>query len=456
MRTSSRSPTSSPPQALAARVSLRTTVRATNVPVAEGGRSIVRVFRAARFLLPTAGDVQIVTGGASSARAIRAARSVRVAAVLAALSAASCSTERGEEPVGRTSAAILEGRPSGADEDAAVYIETLGEGSPLRCSGYLVAPGLVVTARHCLLKRRSVDVRCKPDGSSADLGDDADLRTEPPEQVSVYIGARKGTQRRVAAREILTRREVTVCRSDVAFIVLAEPGLDVRTPLRREPVRIGETMRVSGWGYTSDARDRLPEERSTLDALAITEIGPGRIPVGTFATAGNSLCLGDSGAVALIDGAAAGIYSRIDGQPVVCSLAFTRNVFTALAPHEELVRRAYAAIGEEPWYVGERPPWLAADGAPCTRDDECRSAVCDVAAATCASVCGDAGVACPAGQRCSADACVDADDAAPPPPADAGCALTSARRGGESPTVVALALAVVALARRRGASARRD
>ncbi|MBX3210005.1 MAG: trypsin-like serine protease [Labilithrix sp.] len=390
----------------------------------------------------------------SPPRAVHAARSLWRAVVLAALSAASCSTAKGEEPVGRASAAILNGRPSGADEDAAVYIETLGEGNPLRCSGYLVAPGLVMTARHCLLKRRSIDVRCNADGSSANLGDDADLRTEPPEQVSVYIGAQKGTQRRVAAREIVTRREVTVCRSDVAFIVLAEPGLDVRTPLRREPVRIGDALRVSGWGYTSDARDRLPDERTTLDALAITEIGPGRIPAGTFAIGGNSLCLGDSGAAALIDGAAAGVYSRIDGEPVICSLAFTRNVFAAVAAHEELVRRAYTAIGEEPWYVGERPPWLAADGARCTRDDECRSAVCDVAAATCAPACGDAGVACPAGQRCSADACVDAEDAASTPPSDAGCALTSARPAGEPSMLLALAVAADALARRRRESAR--
>lgn len=347
---------------------------------------------------------------------------VRAFFVTLACAVVSC-TQQGEERVGTATSAILNGRASGADEDAAVYIESAGESGTLRCSGYLVAPSLVVTARHCLIRQRAGNLHCNIDGSPVDLGAESP-RLQSPESVTVFIGQEKGSQRTVAARELLANVDVTVCRSDLAFIVLVEPGLDVRTPLRREPVRPLEKFRVSGWGYTSDARDALPSRRSTLDDITVTDVGPGRIPAGTFATSGNSLCLGDSGAAALIDGAVVGVYSRIEPEPVICSNEFSRNVFAAIVPYAKLAERAYAAIGETPWYAGEPPPWLLGEGEACVEDSACRSGACDATSSTCAPACGDSGLACHPGQVCKDEECVDV----PPPAAASGCSISSGLR----------------------------
>jgi len=290
---------------------------------------------------------------------------VGLAATVAACSFAE--PDKPDEPVAQSRSAILAGRPSGDDENANVYIETVGVAAVLRCSGRIVAPGLVVSTRHCFLKRKSTSVLCTSDGAPIDLSDTTDLSSEPPERITVYVGSNKAALRAVAVREVITVLEVTICRSDMAFLVLAEPGLDVRAPLRREPVKVAEELAVSGWGYTSDGATSLPNIRYTRDQLPVTDVGPSFIPAGTFAIGGNTVCYGDSGAAALIDGAIVGTYSRLDGS-TDCSLEQTRNIFAGIWAEEQLVKSAYAAIGEEPWYAGERPPWLADPGAPCPND----------------------------------------------------------------------------------------
>jgi hypothetical protein len=338
------------------------------------------------------------------------ARRISICVGLAA-TVASCSFAQPDEPVAQTHSAILAGRPSGDDENANVYIENVGAAATLRCSGRIIAPGLVVSARHCVVQRKTVARLCTSDGAPVDLSDTTDLTPVPPSQITVYVGSNKAALRAVAVREVITQLEVTICHSDMAFLVLAQPGLDVRTPLRREPVKLGEELAVTGWGYTSDDTTSLPAIRYTRDQLPVTEVGPGFIPAGTFAIAGNTVCYGDSGAAAVIDGAVAGVYSRLDGS-TACSLVQTRNIFAGIWAEEQLVKSAYAAIGEEPWYAPEGA------GAPCTSDDQCASALCDATSKTCAAPCGDGGLACPAGRRCSgAGTCISSggEPAAPSP-----------------------------------------
>jgi hypothetical protein len=285
------------------------------------------------------------------------ARRIGVCVGLAA-TVASCAFAEPDEPVAKTRSAVLAAHPSGDDENANVYIETVGLGAVLRCSGRIVAPGLVVSTRHCFLKRKSTSVLCTSDGAPVDLSDTTDLSPEPPERITVYVGSNKAALRAVAVREVITLLEVTICRSDMAFLVLAEPGLDVRAPLRRESVKVAEELAVSGWGYTSDGATSLPNIRYTREQIPVSEVGPGFIPAGTFAIGGNTVCYGDSGAAALIDGAIVGTYSRLDGS-TACSLEQTRNIFAGIWAEEQLVKSAYAAIGEEPWYAGEPSPSLA-------------------------------------------------------------------------------------------------
>jgi hypothetical protein len=365
-----------------------------------------------------------------------------------------CAGDANEERLARTSAGILGGRPSGDDENANVYIETRAEQEAsgiLRCTGRLLAPRLVVSARHCVLKRRSQGVHCNADGSPVDIADTTDVRPEPANFVTVYFGSQKPGLRPFTVNSIVTKVEVTVCRSDIAFLVLDESPLDIRTPIRRAPVRVGESITVSGWGFASDARDALPDRRTTLDAVRVTDVGPGSIPPGTFATGGNSVCLGDSGAAVLVGGELVGTYSRID-DPGICSLELGRNIFAGIAADTDLAERAFAAIGETPWYAGERPPWLAAPGASCSQDDQCRSNRCDRTSSTCAEPCTSDGLACADGQICSGteggQTCV-----APPPPSppasESSCSTRPSTPRPASALVLIIALATAFVCRRR-------
>lgn len=293
-----------------------------------------------------------------------------------------------ERREGVARAALLGGRPSGDDENAAVYIETAGEEGTLRCSGYAVSPRLVLSARHCFLTRKSSGVRCDADGTPIDLESVTDL--EPPERVTVYVGANRAALQEVKVTAILTDLALTLCSSDLAFLVLATPAVPARTPLRRAPVRIGEAITVSGWGATGDdPGDAVPSSRSTLEGVPVHETGPGLIPAGTFAVGGNTVCFGDSGAVARIDGAAVGTYSRIDGANPTCSLEYTRNVFQGVASQSQLVERAFAAVGEAPWYADDPAPDAGpteseGGAAVCANDDPCEPDAPQAQASSCA------------------------------------------------------------------------
>jgi uncharacterized protein (TIGR03382 family) len=367
-----------------------------------------------------------------------------------------CSGSTPTEDVGTAKAAIINGRPSGDDENAAIYIETKGDTPEalLRCSGRIIAPGLVLTARHCLLKRKSANVRCTADGNPGDITDTVDIELEPVERMTVFIGSNRNAFRPVAVRQALAKADITVCRSDIAYLVMAEPGLDTRTPIRRALPAFGETISVTGWGYVDDSqRVTLPDTRSTVETK-ITDVGPGLIPQGTFAVAGGTLCLGDSGANALIDGAAVGVYTRIDGDPNNCVSELGRNVLSSVMSEPELLAKAFTAIGEEPWFAGEDNPWLAAAGAACTTDDDCRSGVCD--ASTCRPGCGPTKLACKGGQECAGDgqSCVPSARAdagatpAPPAPAESSCAAAPKRQD-DGAAIALVAAAAVAMGRRR-------
>ena len=94
--------------------------------------------------------------------------------------------------------------------------------------------------------------------------------------------------------------------------------------------------------------------------MAVTAVGPGTIPAGDFATHGDTLCFGDSGAGALIGGVLVGTYSRIVTVGTQCSLVDAQNIFTSFAQEQDFVTSAYAAIGETPPWVDNPAP----DAAP--------------------------------------------------------------------------------------------
>ncbi len=284
--------------------------------------------------------------------------------------ACGCSDAKPSEPHGRTASPIIGGHDSGAGENAAVKVYAtpgvLDAGlTDLFCSGYLVAPNLVVTARHCILVESTEDahnLNCNPDGTIADPTDPRGTQTTPlpPSGVTVYLGNDTAALVPFAVDRILTEGKVGLCLSDIAFLVLATPALDVHPPIRAGAVHVGELFSMSGWGYTSDkatamGRSALPTVRQTLDHVPINGVGPGLMPADSFSAPGGTGCFGDSGAGALKDGTVVGVFSRIfgplstydDGLPA-CEPATSANYFTMIGEHVDLVRSAFAAAGWAP------------------------------------------------------------------------------------------------------------
>lgn len=341
------------------------------------------------------------------------------------------------EGVDRATSAIIAGRASGDDENFGVYIES-GADDPLRCSGTLVAPNVVVTARHCLLLRRSQDLGCTSEGELVDPSDPRgqDTRVEDAANVRVYYGHERASFASSVSAAVFVANEIALCKNDIAVVVLERPLADVRVPIRLTPVSVGEVVSIVGWGYTDDGQARLPDERYARDGVRVELVGPGLIPPGTFAIPGATTCKGDSGAGARADGALVGVYSRIEGSS--CTLAQGRNVFTMTAAHKPLFDRAFAAAETAAWYAGEPPPWLSPKGATCDADATCQSGRCDVDRRVCAVVCeGDAD--CAEGEMCDGARAlcapaVEASASPPPPPPSpeaSSCAM-AARVGGRS------------------------
>lgn len=379
------------------------------------------------------------------------------AGVAALLALSACGDEvPGDGGTGEATAAIIAGRASGPDENFGVYVES-GTSAPLRCSGTLVAPNVVVTARHCLLLRRSQDLGCTAEGELADPSDPRgqDTRIEDAANVRIFYGHERASFVSSVSTALFVANEIALCKNDIAVIVLERSLADVHVPIRLAPVRVGEEVSIVGWGYTDDGQARLPDERFARDRIRVDLVGPGLIPPGTFAIPGATTCKGDSGAGARIGGALAGVYSRIEGSS--CTLAQGRNVFTMTAAHKPLFDRAFAAANAVAWYEGEPPPWLSPKGAVCDADTTCQSGRCDLDRHVCATGCGS-DHDCGEGETCDTarGLCSPAAEALPPPsplgPDESSCAV-AVRAGGEpgglGRSALLAGVAVALLLRRR-------
>lgn len=265
----------------------------------------------------------------------------------------------GNDPAGpeQSRFSLISGAVSGAEHDAVVMISSEHEeGEWSSCTGTLVTPLVMLTAKHCVWPVQGGKFVCSGGGDLVDNGTGAGVfgAAPPPETVQIFVGGSPPSQPVARGRRLHATEAAHACRDDLLAVVLDRP-IDWVSPIPVRdvtPVQVGETVALLGYGPDPAADQDAPVRRIQED-VRILDVGAASqseapsspsTPPRTFAVGGGFACYGDSGGPAL-DGAGklVGVYSRISGP---CHAEESRNTYMAIASFAALLELALADAGE--------------------------------------------------------------------------------------------------------------
>lgn len=416
--------------------------------------------------------------------------------VLALVPAAGCSSAKSAsaEKFSTTSSAIQGGTNDSSDAFAVGIVSFGGgggDGSIAVCSGAMIAPNLVLTARHCVSKVSSEQVDCTSDTFSA-----------PYDPTNFYVTNKANMSQDPSdytqGAQVIVPPDTHFCGNDMALIILsaALPGVTTYVkPLVDDSMSdhslYAKQVTAIGYGVTSaggqDSGTRrikqdiavtcIPGDSTTTSNCEQAQAGGG-VADNEFTT-GSGTCSGDSGSSAYEQANYAagtpvtfGVLSRGGEQGTQCLDA----VYTRTDKWADMIRQTAQTAATLGGYTA--PDWAgvaAADGGTatpggegntCTTNDECDSKNCqssDGTTSLCVATCDPTSPSCDDGYACNADQNGGNDCFPIPPPAAAadngstttksGCSVSPAH-GPTSPVpwksaVIVAGLALVSLRRRK-------
>lgn len=278
----------------------------------------------------------------------------------------------GQESSASARLPVLNGEAPGAEDNSVVSIEAVDSNKTIwSCSGTLVAPNLVLTARHCVSNFSVELFTCDSQGNLASGPGGKLGALDKPSDISIRSGADVFGKVIAHGKDIIAADTNTICHNDIAMVILDRTLTDLPIAQIRlfDGVVPRDTIRVAGYGINGATSGTGTGVKYSRGGLLVARVGTSSyrpvgddIPPRTFTIEQPVECPGDSGGPAFSEdtNAVVGVFSQFTG---TCTSPNTTDYYTEVAPfRDDVIIPAFTQAGYEPWLETNTEPGLYGSG----------------------------------------------------------------------------------------------